>query len=94
MRKITVNVTQELIDSGEPENECWCPLALGISDALGRDPIEESVEVFDKHVRIRTSNGGIVAVELPETAQNFLVDYDNEGDGSPLSFELEIPECV
>jgi len=94
MRKITVNVTQDHIDSGEPEHECWCPLALALSGALSRDPIDESVEVFDGHVRIRTRAGGTVAVELPKAAQSFMVAYDSEGDGSPFSFELEIPECV
>jgi hypothetical protein len=108
MRKITVNVTQEDIDAGKPQQPCFCPVALAINRVLGLTADDEMVYVDRYEVTFWKTRFPIDddqeleyrEVELPQEAIDWIEEYDLGGDGlivadvSPFTFELEVPECA
>jgi hypothetical protein len=85
MRTITVNVTQEDIDAGEPGHACGCPLALAIARAT-------DCKVFIV-AGIWTSTSGHRG-PLPESAHRWYWAFDQGKPVSPFSFTIEWPEVA
>ena len=103
MRKITVNVTQEDIDDGIPEEPCDCPIALALRRTLGPES-EASVDVAESGPDAGHAYVGLFDqpdVRLPDACRQFIENFDTYGRDTPeawtpqpFSFELEVPECA
>lgn len=99
MRKITINVTQEHIDSGAQKSGEHCPIALTVLEKLGlsqNGPEDIILAVSDTHVNfIHTLNGNNYCsykAKLPQVAIDFIECFDrNRNMVYPFSFELEVP---
>ena len=100
MRKITVNVTQNDIDHGIPEDDCECPIAQAIRRAL---PDNGIIEVDIRDVGEHAGHASVELVlgkflrqfRLPEQCAEFIALFDAQCFAvAPFSFELEIDECA
>lgn len=91
---VTVRVTADLIATGHPRDQCWCPLALAIGLHL-RPGVE--VRVTNGRVFLRDSPGRwpmfwrLGGVRLPYEALWWVAAYDQFYGVDPIEFELEIP---
>jgi hypothetical protein len=84
---ITVNVTQNDIDSGTRGAITYCPVALAMSRALGAGVVTNGYQ---------WSFGDRFVWHLPEVARYWIGDYDNYRRVGPISFEISAPDdwCV
>jgi hypothetical protein len=92
---LTINVTQEDIDHGEPCQTTWCPLARAICRALGYPDPEvtpSGIEVWASTIH-QTLTSPIVdeitphshlLAHLPQTAVHWRNRFDLWGDGYPI----------
>lgn len=88
-KTVIVDVTQEDIKHGE-QRECEkCPIARAIHriPELARAYVNESCVEWPAAYAGETNY-----VHLPEEAQKFISDFDNDREARPFKFELEIPE--
>lgn len=84
-----IEVTQEMIDSGEPKSPCRCAIALAIQPKL--NPIAaKCIAVRRDHVAI----GHHYRYPLPEIAQDSIRAFDGGHDCEPFSFPLPLEELV
>lgn len=87
--KITVDVTQPLIDAGKKGNCNDCPIALAIKPHFP----EHNVFVDGGSVAITSKFGDKKYATLPVEAVDFLNNFDEPLDDTtpslPFSFELE-----
>jgi hypothetical protein len=85
--KVTIDVTQEDINDGEP-GTCWgCPIALAASRAL---PYAEDVSVGADMLTV-----GEYDADLPMLASDFVHRFDNgKPTGGPFAFEVELPDVL
>ncbi len=92
-RKITVNVTQEHIDSGVQRACEQCPITLAILQAMGLPaqdgPDDVSLGVADVYVDFYYADFKSM---LPQVAIDFIECFDrNRGFVYPFSFQLVVP---
>lgn len=87
-----IQVTQEDIDAGEPEDACLCAIALAIQEFLGKPWGDSSVSVLSGD-EIRIDGVRYVAADVEKTDE-FLGAFDgNDWDENPpMPFELERTE--
>lgn len=105
--KVTIDVTQDDIAHGKPEDGCYCPIALAARRVLVALP-----NLFvDSETLYLTGQPDPAAnpyaqphVSLPEAAQDFVLDFDgrcNCGDAycdlrhecpGPFRFDLDVPD--
>jgi len=101
MRTVTVKVTQEDIDTGEPEDNCRCPVAIALRRSLGVE-----CRVDGDEIKIRRGEG-FVCLNSPPAVEEFVTEFDSayldlspdermetywrEGF-APFSFPLELPD--
>lgn len=87
---LTINVTQEHINAGIPEDCQRCPIALATLDALQAWPTV-SIAVDDD--RIELENGYTRAIyPLPADARAFVSDFDSIDSViycEPFTFDVE-----
>ena len=89
MEKVKIQVTQEHIEHGIPNNCSCCPIALAVQEVFPRQIVE--VGQFDLTV------GGTkrhLEYELPEEASDFVEQFDMGHYVRPFDFELEIYQCI
>ena len=85
---ITVNVTEDHILNGDPEDGCRCPLALAIKDVL---PASEPFVIGGFYPKAELEVWGHKAeASLPIIAVHFMNYYDSCKWVNPFSFELDI----
>jgi hypothetical protein len=85
--KVRIRVTEKHIDAGKPRKCNTCPIALAITDQTKATDVNVGVD------NVLISAGGSYAkVELPEKAENFIADFDEEKAVKPFSFALDLPE--
>ena len=80
---IKINVRQEHIDSGEPEDAESCAITLALCDAF---PEAENISVDGEIASIHGMND----IELPYEVQDFILEFDKGEWVQPFEFELEI----
>jgi hypothetical protein len=80
-----IEVTQEHIEKGVPEEECNCPIALAIRDAFNVEELEVSVNATVIRV-------GFDHCPTPEEAEAFVCDFDDGRSVRPFTFDLPIEE--
>ncbi len=84
---MTINVTQEDIDKGKPDNNCECPVALAIRRTQNIPP--------HCHVYVEGKGAmwGFQSYALDTAGINFIDSFDNGKPVTPLTVELtEIPD--
>jgi hypothetical protein len=86
VKQLNISVTQEHINEGRPGNPCLCPVALALN-ALPSVK-EASVGVCTADFSL---DGQDIAVNLPETAEDRIHDFDRYGVMEPFEFCVEIP---
>jgi hypothetical protein len=86
MKTVTIDVTQEDIDSGEPLSCNSCPIALAAERAGFAD-----VSVGG-YLWFVNTDGLRLRASIPPVALEFIGDFDNEETVVPFSFSVEIPE--
>lgn len=82
--KVTVDVTRNHIQRGTRSNCGYCPIALAIKEII-KGPYDFSVRAASICFTKRS-------YQLPESAQNFICDFDAGWKVIPFSFELDIGE--
>lgn len=87
MRKITVNVTQEDIDNGEPDDCSECPVALAIWREL---PLFRGVRVNRDGIYLVDMDNRVYERDFPHGVLNFIGLFDEGGYVEPFSFELDL----
>lgn len=84
---VTVDVTQDCIDRGHPNDACDCPVFHAILDAMPwLDPL--LVAVDREYVVLAAED----TADLPGDAQAWLAAYDSLRPVEPFRFDLEIPD--
>ncbi len=79
-------VTAEDIANGVRCDATACPIARAINRVMA-DRLTRGVSVLDTCViRLDTDN---MSNQLPVVAQEFIVEFDEEGVGKPFEFELD-----
>lgn len=82
---MTINVTQECINHGVPDACFGCPIAL----AMMADPGITAAEAnWDFLSWWSPSSGNWERCKTPESARNFIDDFDASKPVAPFSFEL------
>jgi hypothetical protein len=91
MATITIEVTQEDIDKGEPGEACRCPIARAVSRLT---PPGTLVVVDGKGIEFQDleTEVGFAGALLPYAAEIFAVRFDRCEPVSPFSFALDIPD--
>jgi hypothetical protein len=102
-RKITVNVTQEHIRAGTSKCCAACPLAFAICDTLNfphftygqeNPPLIGVTTEYVSFYHLNKDGKGITPkISLPDAARKFVLDFDQDREVSPFSFELEVPNA-
>jgi hypothetical protein len=88
MKTITLSVTDEDIEFGNPGESESCPIARAFERATG-----VPCSVSEDTIEFRDSCCDPIL--LPEVAKNFVFEYDlGFRDVEPTSFEIEVPDYV
>lgn len=85
---VTISVTQDDINEGEPAECGICPIALAARRAL---KTAAELSVFSDHIKIYFAVRVVLAA-LPRIAQDFIIDFDNFDPVQPFSFDLDIAD--
>jgi hypothetical protein len=85
MRQVTVEVTQEDIDSGMPKICSQCPVALAMRRAEGR------VWMVGYGV-LELLQAPYSVVTAPTGVTQFISDFDRNNPVAPFSFTINLPE--
>lgn len=80
---MTIEVTQDDIDKGDEADCDKCPIALAINRATGK----RWCVVWH---RCWLDEDHSPSIDLPESAVDFIQDFDNDQSVKPFSFELAI----
>ena len=91
-----IDVTQEDIESGEPGEPGFCPIALAFKRVCPLDDIRD-IEVMEMEcqVRVHTRPDGWWVYSLPDQAQDFVSLFDDEWKVEPFAFEMsDQPEWI
>lgn len=91
--RLTVNVTQSMIENGETADCEECPVAIGVYRVLA-DTYPEHAElipfVTGIGTMLRTADGLCAyAAKTPKRVQDFIRAFDSGKRVEPFSFELE-----
>ena len=89
MATITIQVTQDDIDKGERKQRCRCPVWRAINRAA---PYLDRLQVIYLYATCRAPAGDSRVIQLPEVASNFIHCFDGGLPGSPLAFDLDVPD--
>lgn len=94
--KVTVQVTQEHISKGKPNDVTACPVALALIDALSGTDLA-ACKVSVGAVMAAVYPNGIYADErlratVSGAAQAFILSFDNDEPVEPFECELEFLE--
>jgi hypothetical protein len=83
--KRTICVSQQNIDQGKRGSYTSCPIALAIKEATG----EQWVVGFNRLTRV---HGPWLRSILPVDVCDKIVHYDQTGDMTPFTFEIDLDE--
>lgn len=86
---VTIEVTQDDIDKGEPGNPCACPIWWALHRAFPALPMFVGTAV------IRCDHAGShapVFARLPQSARDFIARLDTAHSVEPFSFDLDVPD--
>jgi hypothetical protein len=90
--KIDVDVTDDDIRQGVPEEPECCPIALAIKRQLHPDD-KVGVDICEfgplRDSAFATING--TDCQLPDEAREFIEQFDHDGPVFPFKFEFEVP---
>lgn len=93
-KRITINVTQELIDQGG-HGAHHCPVQKAVQPLLVKHSDSgPSCGVTQQDIRFYLKDDSLVKRRLPERVTNWIYRYDDGQNVEPISFELEVPECL
>lgn len=84
-KQLTVNVTQEHIDAGEPCMSKLCPIARAIQDMFP----DADLRVSNLELRLERRNA-LSTYSLPQKAVEFIRSFDMSGTGKPFTFECTL----
>lgn len=87
MTTLTVDVTQDDIDNGEPVNGNHCAVALALIRATGDPYVSCGIATASWYV-----GGDVKYVCLPTKATDFIDAFDEGEPVEPFSFEVEVVE--
>ena len=87
MATIHVEVTQEDIERGIPEDGACCPIAHAFRRAWGRK-IEFAVDYASIEIYALCNH----SAELPKEAKEFIDAFDNARDVHPIAFDVTVPD--
>lgn len=87
---MTITVTQEHVDKGNPGVSNECALALAFISAGFPDVRVRTDGVWPYGYGIANEE---IGVELPETADGFRFAFDRCLEVKPFTFEMDIPTC-
>jgi hypothetical protein len=96
-RTVTVDITQDDIDTGSPSEGHACPAAFAlnrlIKPRLYAEVLPRRVILRD---RFEESDEALAEAESPSELRNFVHEFDLYGDTGmpPLSFSITLPEDV
>ena len=82
-----VEVTQDDIERGIPEDGTSCPIAHAFRRAWGRK-IEFAVDYASIEIYALCNH----SVELPKEAKAFIDAFDNGVKGQPFAFDVTLPD--
>ena len=89
-----IQVTQDHIDAGKPDNMCECPIALALKEELFKHRVSViSLSVAAETVTIEFMRDGkdvTNTAELPEEPQRFIEIFDNTDAAEPFEFDLSL----
>ena len=89
MAHLTISVTQEDINQGEPEVAWRCPIALAMDRAFGYgDGLGNGVQVIIPCYLLPDS---VFPYKLPDRAVEFAQDFDELKDVAPFKFRIWRP---
>jgi hypothetical protein len=82
----TINVTQDDIDQGRPEDCRNCPVAIATERAL-----QQPISVDGEQIRLHRS---CHFIRLPKIAQAFVANFDafDRDQPKPFTFEITFPD--
>ncbi len=86
--KITINVTDDDIIAGKPNNCKTCPVALAVMRTI---PNIVSVFVTDVIGCTRKPNLTYTRLSYPDWVRAIINAFDQTGSMVPFSFEVELP---
>lgn len=89
--KLTISVTQEDIDNGEPEEPDACPIALSVERLVGAN---NWIGVTDVDLCIWSPKLEMqpYTQPLPRSAQKFVTRFDGGKAVKPFRFRAVIPD--
>ena len=85
-----INVTQDIIESGTPEDPRLCPIGVATHIAKAGTEFENhAVEVQDCTIYLNAEDGTGVCAALPQNAIDFIDSFDLDHPVWPIEFDLE-----
>ncbi len=81
---VTVKITQEMIDEGEPADICLCPTALAVQEATGY----EDVSVDDTSADTYKDGKILICWKLPPEVAVWMAEFDAGNHVEPLEFQM------
>ncbi len=82
-----IKVEQQDIDSGIKGDSDFCPVALAVKRLYPKHPVDVGGS-FICWLGTHTSFSYTRCMELPEKAQQFILDFDHGKKVKPLTFEI------
>ena len=82
-----MEVTQEHINQGLPEDCGVCPVALAVKEAL---PYITRCFVDGNTIELQRTD--VQSIPTPLIARRFILDFDNKIVGLPFNFDIEVKE--
>lgn len=90
-RVVVIEVTQEHIEKGEPNEPCCGPIAFAATPILGGPNTE--IAVYGPEMEI-TDGEGTKTIQLPPEARRFVCAFDSCSPVSPFAFTVELPDTA
>lgn len=84
-------LTQEMIDQGQKENQCLCPVALLMKSVYPNAKVQVDVDFphGEKRIPYVKVDGNEVVFTQPEKVAEFIIRFDNGKSVKPTFFEWE-----
>lgn len=96
---LSLTVSKEYIDRGEPQDSKSCPIALSLRHKLREMfPLDILCAVYVDHCTVYAFDRGNISSPtryigtLPPIATNFVLDFDNQEYVFPISFDLSLTQ--
>ena len=88
--KTLIKVQKRHINGGERNNPWTCPIACAVKELVGAE-YASMVSVSSQAIQF---GAGVNGIELPQNAQAFIENFDEQQPVKPFRFTLDVPAAI